>query len=86
MFDDGRPRPRTRLSSLDFDPEHVQVAMFVSGALLMRLAKPAVTKFVEMCRIAGTRRPSEQRISVVKSNMFAPSKTKELRQWIVNHK
>ncbi|KAF8609453.1 RdRP-domain-containing protein [Ceratobasidium sp. AG-I] len=81
-----RRASRNRLSSLELDEKHASLAQYISRSILIRIGKPAATKFLQLCGIAQIAHPHRQHIHVVKSTMFAPSKTVALRRWIVNHK
>ncbi|KAG8697843.1 hypothetical protein FRC09_007614, partial [Ceratobasidium sp. 395] len=84
ILSDRRPT-RIRLSSLELDEKHADLAEYVSKNILIRLSKSHAAGFLGLSRAARLPEVRRQIISAVESDMFSPSKTLDLRKWIAGH-
>ncbi|KAG9124551.1 hypothetical protein FRC07_011159 [Ceratobasidium sp. 392] len=84
-FNSDRRPTRTRLSSLELDKKHAELAEYISRNILIRLSKAKAVEFLRLSRTARLPDPHRGMISVARSSMFEPNTILNLRQWIASH-
>jgi hypothetical protein len=82
MFGSDRRPMRNRLSSLTFDPQHKELAAFVSKNLLVQLTHQDAQQFKELCKLAKIGHIRRGSIYQITSEIFSESVMTPLRQWI----
>jgi hypothetical protein len=85
LFGGAKGPTRTRLSSLELDEKHADLAKYISRNVLVRLGKPAASEFLRLAKVARLPVPHRTSLSIAKSEIFASSNTAELRRWISQH-